>query len=327
LGALAAAASLMLGNASAENAAIREAIARSVPLIERSSAIAIQERSNCFTCHHTGFPVMALLTASGRGFQIDEANLMAQMKFTADFLARGRANYLQGKGQGGQAVTAGTALWALKTGSWKPDANTEAVTGYLLGHQKELRHWKPPSIRPPSEESPFSATFFALEGLRQFRTGPQQERAETRTAQAREWLLQASPQNTEDRVFRLWALHSAGAETQAAAEELLASQREDGGWAQLDGMESDAYATGTSLVALQITRSLAADDPACQRGLQWLLKAQLPDGSWRVATRSEPIQTYFESGYPHGKDQFISITAACWATTALALSLPPEEPD
>ena len=32
--------------------------------------------------------------------------------------------------------------------------------------------------------------------------------------------------------------------------------------------------------------------------------------------------TYFESGFPHGKDQFISIAASSWATTALALSLP-----
>jgi len=48
----------------------------------------------------------------------------------------------------------------------------------------------------------------------------------------------------------------------------------------------------------------------------------LDDGSWHVPTRSTPIQTYYESGYPHGEDQFISITAAGWATTALALALP-----
>jgi hypothetical protein len=41
-----------------------------------------------------------------------------------------------------------------------------------------------------------------------------------------------------------------------------------------------------------------------------------------VKTRSKPIQTYYESGYPHGADQFISITAAGWATTAFALALP-----
>ena len=41
-----------------------------------------------------------------------------------------------------------------------------------------------------------------------------------------------------------------------------------------------------------------------------------------VKSRSKPFQTYFESGYPHGKDQFISIAAASWSTTALLLSLP-----
>ena len=49
---------------------------------------------------------------------------------------------------------------------------------------------------------------------------------------------------------------------------------------------------------------------------------QLPDGSWHVVSRSKPFQPYFESGYPHGKDQFISIAAAGWATTALLLALP-----
>lgn len=56
--------------------------------------------------------------------------------------------------------------------------------------------------------------------------------------------------------------------------------------------------------------------------LNYLLASQLDDGSWHVRTRSEPIQTYYESGYPHDKDQFISISAAGWATTALALALP-----
>lgn len=306
----------------ADEAAIRAAVSRSLPLLERSSVIAIDERSNCFTCHHTGLPVMTVVTARERGFQIDAGNLQTQLQFTTDFLAKGRANYLQGKGQGGQAFTAGSALWTLKLGGSEPDTNTEAVIEYLLGHQKELHHWKPPSIRPPSEESAFSATFFALESIRHFSTTSQQDRATARIAHARDWLLKTPAQNTEDRVFRLWALHSLSADTKSAAQDLLHTQCNDGGWSQLENMTSDAYATGTALVALHRTGSVSSDDPAFQRGLQWLLKAQLPDGSWHVVSRAKPFQKYFESGYPHGKDQFISITAACWATTALALALP-----
>jgi len=313
--------SLGMLSCAADDAAIRAAVARSLPLIESSSKITIEERSNCFTCHHTGLPVMTFVTARERGFRIDAANLQTQLDFTARFLAKGRENYLQGKGQGGQAFTAGSALWTLKLGGRKTDAATESVVRYLIGHQKELHHWKPPSIRPPSEESPFSATFFATEGLKAFQTDAQHAACDERLANARQWLEKTRPQTTEDRVFRLWALHSTQSDTQAAANDLLQTQRDDGGWAQLPDMASDAYATGTALVALHRTSSVTANDPAYQRGLQWLLKAQLPDGSWHVVSRAKPFQKYFESGYPHGKDQFISITAACWATTALALAL------
>jgi squalene cyclase len=104
--------------------------------------------------------------------------------------------------------------------------------------------------------------------------------------------------------------------------DLSETQRADGGWAQLPGMASDAYATATALTALHQAGDVALTDAVCQRALNWLLNAQLPDGSWHVATRSTPIQTYYESGYPHGEDQFISITAAGWATMALVEALP-----
>jgi len=47
------------------------------------------------------------------------------------------------------------------------------------------------------------------------------------------------------------------------------------------------------------------------------LKTQLEDGSWFVQSRSFPIQKYFESGFPHGRNQFISAAATSWATIAL----------
>jgi hypothetical protein len=88
-------------------------------------------------------------------------------------------------------------------------------------------------------------------------------------------------------------------------------------------MDSDAYATGTALVALHQAGRLPTTDPAYQRGVAFLLKTQREDGSWLVRKRSKPFQSYYESGFPHGKDQFISITATGWATTALALTCPP----
>ncbi len=307
--------------------AIRAAVGKSLPLLEKSAKTSMEKRKQCFTCHNQGLPIMALTAARERGFAVDAENLRQQLQFTADFLARNRTNYLAGKGQGGQALTAGYALWTLENGGWKPDATTAAVTEYLLIWQKNLDYWKPQTIRPPSEESLFTVSYVALRGLKKFGGPEQRERIHRRAEQVRQWATKTQPRETEDRVFRLRTLHAAGAaetDIHRAAQELLQTQRTDGGWAQLDGTESDAYATGTALTALHQAGGIATTDGAYRRGLQWLLKTQLSDGSWHVRTRSTPIQTYYESGYPHGEDQFISITAAGWATTALALALPKE---
>lgn len=309
----------------AEPEAIRAAVAKSLPLLEAGARGSMEKRKQCFTCHNQGLPIMALTTARDRGFTIDAENLRTQVQFTASFLERNRANYLAGKGQGGQADTAGYALWTLANAGWKGDETTAAVVEYLLLWQRDLVHWKPQSQRPPTEQSLFTSTHVAVRGLKTFGTPEQRDRIEQRLAQVREWLLQTPAKDTEDRVARLRAPHVLDADTTAAVRELRDTQREDGGWAQLAGMQSDAYATSTALVALHQAGGLATNDAAYQRGLRFLLSAQLPDGTWHVRTRSKPIQTYYESGYPHGEDQFISITAAGWATTALALALPSEE--
>ena len=86
------------------------------------------------------------------------------------------------------------------------------------------------------------------------------------------------------------------------------------GWAQLSSLASDAYATGQALVALKEAGGMAATDAAYELGTQFLLNTQLEDGSWYVRSRSIPFQPYFESGFPHGRDQWISASATNWAS-------------
>lgn len=304
---------------------LRAAVEKSLPLLTAGARGSMEKRERCFTCHNQGLPILALTTAQSRGFKIDAEELRKQVKFTADFLDKNRTNYLAGKGQGGQADTAGYALLALENGGWQPDDTTAAVTEYLLRWQKELEHWRPQSRRPPTEQSLFTSTYVALRGLKTFGTAEQRERIDRRFEQVRAWLLKTPAQDTEDRVFRLRALHIADApapEIRKASKELLDSQRADGGWEQLAGMATDAYATSTALVALHQAGGVGTADEAYRKGLRYLLSKQLDDGSWLVTSRSKPIQSFYESGYPHGTNQFISISAAGWSTTALALALP-----
>ncbi len=177
---------------------------------------------------------------------------------------------------------------------------------------------------------------------------PQVNNAAGWRAQTLEWLRRAQPKETEDRVFRLWGLKDAGASLQdpdVAVTDLLKTQRRDGGWSQLiepaDSIEtnggkgppvadrtkspalfSDAYATGSALVVLNLAGALRTDHPSYRRGLHFLIRTQREDSSWYVKSRSHPFQTYFESSFPHGPDQLISAAASGWAVAALALACP-----
>lgn len=304
--------------------AARSAVKRALPLIEKSSAEYTRQRA-CFSCHHQAMPVFALSIVRKHGFQIDDGNFREQLKFTENSLRGGRDSYRQGRGQGGQVDTAGYALLALEAGEWKPDDTTEAAAEYLLLRDAQTPFWRTSANRPPSELSNFTATALAVRALKTWSTAEQKERADARIEKAREWLRATSPKDTEERVFRLWGLkYASGADEQLrdGARELRESQRADGGWSQTGEMESDAYATGSALAALHLAGALPVTDPVYGRGLDFLTRSQETDGSWHVRSRSTPFQTYFETGFPHGKDQFISTSATCWATAALALACP-----
>ena len=74
-------------------------------------------------------------------------------------------------------------------------------------------------------------------------------------------------------------------------------------------------------MALLASGTLTEADPVVRRGVEFLRKTQLADGSWFVARRAIPIQPYFDAGFPHGKDQFISAAATNWATQALLYAM------
>jgi hypothetical protein len=83
-------------------------------------------------------------------------------------------------------------------------------------------------------------------------------------------------------------------------------------------MKSDAYATGQALHALQAGAGIPATHEAYRKGVAFLLRTQPEDGTWYVRRRGFGFQPYFESGFPHGRDQFISAAATSWAVIALA---------
>ena len=295
------------------------AVARSLPLLQRT-ATQFYEKSGCVSCHHNSLTAMTVAAARRKGFTVDEAAARKELTTVVDDVRATREQALQGiVSPGGVTTTTGYILMGLAAERHAADPATDALVRLLVTRQMPDGRWVSP-YRPPSEASEFTATAVSLRGIQLYGNGkPVHQRA---IAAASSWLARARPQSNEDRVFRLLGLTWAAAPQevrQMAVRDLLASQRADGGWAQTSSMASDAYATGSALVALHAAGT-GSGDAAYRRGVRFLLETQLADGSWFVPTRAHPTQIYFESGFPHGESQFISAAGTNWATQALILA-------
>lgn len=299
----------------------RAAIARSTPLLQRSAAT-FYDKGGCVSCHHNLLGLMTARTLRRQGLALDEQMAAQELRVLAQDMQTARDQALQGiVVPGGATTTTGYILLGLAAADHPADAATDSLVRLLRRAQAPDGRWTSP-VRPPSEASEFTATAVGLRGI-QLYGNPRSVADRAAIATATAWLRKSSPGSTEDLTFRLLGLTWAAAparDRNAAADALLAVQRADGGWGQLDFRASDAYATGQALVALH-EAGIPARSPDYQRGVRYLLDSQLADGSWLVRTRAHFTQSFFDSGFPHGAHQFISAAATHWATQALAWSV------
>jgi N-acyl-D-amino-acid deacylase len=302
---------------------VRKVLKRSVLLLQKSAATYI-EKKDCFSCHHQALPAIAVARAKRAGLSVDAELTGEQSDFTHEYFG-GRAKRVRvGEGVPGGPYNAGYALWGLHADGRKPDSVTNDLVAYLKTKHRRDGSWRIRTHRPPLEDSDFTATALSLRGLQLYGGKAGAKDLAERIPRTQNWLLKTEAKTNEDRVFRLVGLVWAGGKSddlERLAKELIKQQLPDGGWRQLAEGTSDSYATGQVLFALK-TAGIKVGHRSYQDGCRFLLKTVQPDGSWLVTTRSKAIQTYFESGFPYEKSQFISICGTCWATLALVELLP-----
>jgi hypothetical protein len=302
---------------------VRESAQKAIALLQKTSTSFLRA-SGCVSCHNNFLPQMTIATARAHGVGVDEKSArltteatLAAVKPLIEESAKSPDRIPD------PSITVSYALLALAADNYPADASTDAMAKLVAHWQMEDGGFRAFPLRPPIESSHFTATALSVRALQLYGKAP-----EAQVARARTWLLNANPETTEDRAMQLLGLAWADAkqsDIQERAQELRAEQHPDGGWSQLAGLGTDAYATGQALVALQNAARMPASDIAIQRGIAFLLRTQFADGSWLVRTRSFPFQPYKESGFPYGKDQWISAAGTGWAAMALSLALPPQE--
>ncbi|MGH7168659.1 MAG: ankyrin repeat domain-containing protein [Gemmataceae bacterium] len=300
-------------------ASARAAVERSLPLLQRVD-VTFLRKAGCVSCHHNSLTALTVSAARKVGIPVDERAARKQLKDIGAYIEVWRERALQGQGIPGDSNTVNYLLTGLAAEEYPPDLATDALARYLKNDQLPDGRWRLTANRPPLESSAIEITAVAMRALQTYALKTQRGEYEKAVWRAADWLRTARPRTTADRAFQLLGLGWAGDNKDAlqkAARQLLAEQRANGGWGQLSSLVSDAYATGQALVALSESAAIAVTDPAYKRGVEYLLSTQLEDGSWYVRSRAIPFQPYFESGFPHGPDQWISTAATNWATRAL----------
>jgi Prenyltransferase and squalene oxidase repeat len=302
-----------------ESRDVRAAIEKSLPLLQHTDVVFLKT-AGCVSCHHNSAFLMTAAAARRKALRVDESMVQSQLKATGVYLESWRERVLQDIAIPGGVDTASYILAGLAAAKYPPDPATDALARYLKRRQGSDGGWRISTQRPPVEASDIEVTALSLRSLQVYAPKPQAVEYEQAITHGAAWLTRAAPRSTEDYAFQLLGLawtRAGKAAIKESARKLIRLQRSDGGWGQIPTLGSDAYATGQALTALAESGSLPASNAVYRRGVQFLLSTQLDDGSWYVRTRAIPIQPYFDSQFPHGRDQFISAAASNWATMAL----------
>jgi hypothetical protein len=301
----------------------RKAVENAVALLQ-GSVTEYFKQSGCVGCHHQNLAGFAVGRARSHGFHVNERASQEHLQVVkADFTGQGEALR---EGVFISADSIAYALFQLSELAYPADDLTDSLVSALALQQQSDGSWVGLGPRPPLEDRDIVRTAFAVAALARYAIPARKPEFDERVARVRHWLEQAQARLPHERSLQLLGFVWSGADRgliERAAAAVRADQRSDGGWPQLTTLGSDAYATGVALYALR-QAGMAPGDAVYDRGVGFLLSTQLADGSWHVASRAPKLQPYFQSGFPHDHDQWISASATAWAVAALAEAGEPE---
>ena len=303
---------------------IKKAVNKTLPLLQTSSHLFLENAGGCQSCHHQDLTAVSLSLAKEKGFTVNDT-ILNEIFDSVNSVIRSRKDVLSQNGDPVAIVmSSGYQLWALWANKYKSNKLIEMLVKNLMQRQIYDGSWVSPNPRPPLEYYAFSATALMVSALQYYSPPSLKPEIDQRIEKARAWMIKTIPENNEERIFQLLGLKWINGDKNfihQQAKKLLATQHEDGGWSQLPTLESDSYASGQALYALYETGQLKTNDPAFEKGIAFLLKTQYEDGSWKVKSRSIPFVPFVQNGFPHDKDQFISAAGTNWATMALTLAV------
>lgn len=318
-----------------------QVIHRALPSLTRTAEESLSvflrhvSKQDCISCHQQQLPLAALSLAHSRRFPTDRQATRHQLELLKRSFSTGHVRLgdqqhslleigLQTTFHPEPVIAAGYNALALR-GEGEPASElTDSLVHQVAALQQGDGRWIWNLPRPPIQASDITTTAQGVYTIQTYGIPARRRELDARVQRAQAWLNKTQAETNEERVHQLLGLAWAGEQSgtlKSFADDLVRQQRADGGWGQLAGLPSDAYATGQALYALLEGAKLSADNPVVRRGVDFLRQTQLADGTWHVRRRAHPFQPPMDSGFPHGADGWISAAGTSWALMALTTSL------
>lgn len=302
-------------------------VTKSLSLLQNSSDIFLKNRGSCVSCHHQYIPAIAFGWARDKGFPLNEASIDRLITYQVkEWGTRAESAYQLENPFFVNARLFGWGLYGFAALDYPADAITDAISYYLTQTQRPDGRWVAGILRPPLGGNDIMGTALVIHAIKAYppRGHIHPHDSSHAIRRARSWLLAQIPETHQESIFRMLGLFWAGEDMAIFKKELrllLATANPDGGWSQLPGLPSDAWATGLALVTLGSLQPDLIQHSVYTQGLEFLLRTQFDDGSWYVARRTWPMQQHFDSQFPHGKDQWISASGTAVASMAMILAM------
>jgi ankyrin repeat protein/mono/diheme cytochrome c family protein len=314
--------STLIASAEKALAALQATAARS-----REAFLQHVSKQDCVSCHQQYLPMAAVGHARNRSIRFDQDAARDQVNLVVN-----ERNQFSNPELVVQTLfhpdpphSFGYQSLGFAAEGVSPSTVTDGQVHHLVTVQASDGRWINNIPRPPMLSNDVTATALAIHAIKHYGWPGRKEEFAASIEQAQGWLWTVDAETNEEMIFQLLGLHWSGelADKLSCLVNLLRrAQRNDGGWAQLPTLESDAYATAEALYVLaQFVKDPLAE-PAWLGGLRFLLERQEDDGTWHVARRAFPFQPTMHSGFPHHRDSWISAAATSWAVMALAQALP-----
>lgn len=314
---------------------VHQTVDRSIKYLQKESDSWLSTRK-CAACHHAGMPFWALSEAAKQGYTIDtqyladkfESMLGSREKLMASRIFPNPDEPPDPRPQG-RGLNMGLPFLAVAALSYPSLSEPQKQSLQLIAEEVVKKQQADGSWeffaglrRPPINETQTTDAAWIIMTLTGVTHPDSPEPQRAALTKANTWLDAAPPSDIhQDKTLKvlLGVRSQEPMETlQPTIKELLALQREDGGWSQtVPELKSDAFATGQTLYVLSLA-GYSAEQPEIQRGINFLVATQTPEGTWPMISRSSP------DGSPGSSKLLTPIQCATssWATLGLSRLVP-----